>query len=162
MKNLITAHNKKILKKDDTNKKMCNCRKKDDCLLDGKCLSDHIVYQATLKTEEPEPKTHTYIGITANTFKTRHANHKKSFKHEKYKTETELSMLVWDLKNQNINFDISWKIIDRASNFNPTTGKCNLCVLEKYYWIFKPELASINKVSDEKCPHKWPRLLKNR
>jgi hypothetical protein len=36
-----------------------------------------------------------YIGITAGDFKTRYRNHTKSFRHEEYKNNTELSKYVW-------------------------------------------------------------------
>ena len=40
-----------------------------------------------------------YIGAAEN-FKNRFANHQKSFRHEKYKTETELSKYIWNLRTQ--------------------------------------------------------------
>ena len=153
MKRIISSHNTKILNQDqDSNERTCNCRGKTTCILDGKCLLNNVVYQATVVTAQPNPEHHTYIGITSTAFKTRYANHKKSMTHEKYRTETELSELVWDLKNRNIEFEISWKIIDRANPFSPVTKVCNLCNLEKYYLIFYPEMGSIN-TSDDKCPH---------
>ena len=40
-------------------------------------------------------------------FKERYGNHKKSFKNEKYKYETELSKYIWDLHEQNKSFSIA-------------------------------------------------------
>ena len=46
MEKLVKKHNSNILKKDDTMKRTCNCRVKNECPLDGKCLSSNIVYSA--------------------------------------------------------------------------------------------------------------------
>ena len=50
----IAAHNEKILnseknKEKEATKKSCNCRKKNECPVGGKCLQDEVVYQATVK-----------------------------------------------------------------------------------------------------------------
>ena len=53
--------------------------------------------------------------------------------------------------------------MDRAEPFNPVSGICNLCTLEKFYLIFKPETYTINK-NDEinsYCLHKEAQLLEN-
>ena len=135
----------------------------------GECLVNNLVYQATV-TPNPQnngmanqdpPKAETYIGLCAPPFKTRLANHKKSFKFEKYRKETILSQYIWGLKNENVDFDIKWKIVDRAKPFSPVSGICGLCTSEKYYIIFKPELASLNKKEEinNYCLHKSPVLL---
>ena len=64
------------------------------------------------------------------------------------KNPTTLSTHVWDLKERNKNFDLSWSIIDRAKNFNPATRKCNLCIKEKYYIIFHHQGATLNERSE--------------
>ena len=45
----------------------------------GNSLQKSIVYQATVPTEDSTPDE-TYVGLTENTFKTRFASHKASFK----------------------------------------------------------------------------------
>ena len=79
----------------------------------------------------------------------------------KYGNQTTLSKFVWELKDKNIDFDLTWKILDRAQPYNPIQNVCNLCTLEKYYLIFKPETASINKNEEinSYCLHKDPLLL---
>ena len=157
--------------------KTCNCRQKDSCPLEGKCLSDNLVYQATVTTIPPPqnptlpdappsqnlPETHTYIGLTSNTFKTRIANHKKSFNHRRYGKETTLSQKIWELKDAGQDYDIKWKMVERSQPFSPITGVCALCTLEKWYILFHPELASINKRNEinNHCFHKVPQLLDN-
>ena len=72
-------------------------KKKKECPLNGKCLTTAIVYQATVQYDG---KTAKYIGLTEGDFKTSYTNHVKSFKHIKYKAETELSKPVWSLKEK--------------------------------------------------------------
>ena len=62
-----------------------------DTLLNGECLTKNIVYKATVESIDT---TKQYIGMTSTTFKDRFSNHKKSFKNEKYKTETKLSNYI--------------------------------------------------------------------
>ena len=71
----------------------------------------------------------------------------KASNREIYRTppQSTLSSHVWDLKDKNENFEIKWKVIDRASEFNPVTRKCRPCIQEKYYIIFLPDGASLNK-----------------
>ena len=143
----------------------------DQKTLRGQCQADNIIYQATV-TPTPDPplgdppdprqaETQTYVGLCSTKFKTRYAYHTKSFKWEKYSTETVLSQHIWDLKRNKIEYTISWKILDRGQQFSPVSGMCSLCTNEKYCIIFKPETASLNK-RDEifgHCLHKKPNLL---
>ena len=89
MKKIIGGHNAKVLKKEDENKtksgetevkKECNCQKKEDCPMDGKCLSESVIYQATVTQTEAGQKE-TYTGLTGGTFKSRYGGHKSSFKY---------------------------------------------------------------------------------
>ena len=60
MPKLVKKHNSNILKKDDTMKRTCNCRVKNECPLDGKCLSSNIVYSAEVLIDNNEPGDMTY------------------------------------------------------------------------------------------------------
>ena len=141
--------------------KTCNCNLNNECPLSGNCLTNNLVYQATVIPNEPEAQEHTYIGLTSTTFKIRVGNHKKSFNHVEYQKETSLSIFIWELKDRGVDYSISWKLIDRAKPFSPVSGLCALCTLEKYYIIFKPELATINKKDEinNYCLHKLAVLL---
>ena len=156
----ISSHNSKVMKSlKDPATRTCSCYKNAVCPLGGFCLTDNLIYQATLTPAQAQAET--YIGLTATTFKVRLGNHKKSFNHERYSKETTLSQRIWELKRENIDYELSWKLIDRAKPFSPVSGLCALCNLESYYIIFKPELASINKRDEinNYCPHKLPVLL---
>ena len=136
---------------------MYNCRNLT-CPLEGKCFTKNIVYQATVEEENGTPST--YVGLTSTTFKARLGVHKNSFI-DPDANQTSLSKHVWDLKQKNIKHSISWKIVDRAKPFSPVTGKCQLCLKEKFYILFHPELASLNSKSEiyANCRHKKSVLL---
>ena len=57
---------------------------------------------------------------------------------------TIMSVQPWNLKDRNIDYEIDWKIINRAPAFNPITRICNLCTAEKWNIIFKPKSATLN------------------
>ena len=88
--------------------KTCNCRNKDLCPLNQKCLQERVVYKATVQTNL-QPKS--YIGSCATTFKTRYNNHKQSFKHINHRNDTALSKFIWKLKEANTDFTFSWSIV---------------------------------------------------
>ena len=56
------------------------------------------------------------------TFKTRIGNHKMSFTHRIYGKETTLSRKIWVLKDEGYEYEISWKMMERAQPFCPVTG----------------------------------------
>lgn len=52
MEKIIKKHNEKVLRCRPTpNIHMCNCRRRDGCLLNDKCLTGNVVYQAEVKLE---------------------------------------------------------------------------------------------------------------
>ena len=102
MKSIILSHNKAVLSdyhqsQTETNNKKCNCRKKDQCPLDGKCLIQNGVYQATVTTQT---SSESYVGLATN-FKDRYRNHTASFRHESRRNKTELSKHIWKLRDTN-------------------------------------------------------------
>lgn len=62
-----TSHNKQILSNVATTPiqkpDSCNCRKKSECPLEGKCLQENVVYQAMVTTETT---TESYVGLATN------------------------------------------------------------------------------------------------
>ena len=160
-KRIISSHNKKILHV-TAPPLPCNCRKKEDCpMVDGQCRVENIISRATITPREPTEKTETYVGMTKSVFKERYGNHKKSFTHKRYSTETSLSIHAWKLKEKQIDYDIKWQVIDRATPFSPVSGVCNLCTLEKYHILFSPESSTLNKNDEiyKPCVHRRFMLL---
>ena len=165
VKQLIDGHNKSILKNAETaqprqdERKKCSCRKKEECPLDGECLVSEVVYQATVNTQDTRE---TYIGLTANQFKARYRNHQMSFRHEKRRNETELSKHLWKLKEENIDFTVTWKILAKAKPYTNLTKRCNLCNTEKFFLITKPHMATLNKRNEliSTCRHRRKFILR--
>ena len=159
MSAVISAQNIKILQKEEEGRP-CNCGKKV-CPLGGKCLLKNIVYQATVTSSDN--KTEHYVGLCSTTFKERLSTHKYTFNHEREEKRTELSKYIWKLKRKKLTYNIQYKFLDRASPYSPSTGVCNLCVREKFYINFHPEIATINKKDELNgfCLHQSKLLLDN-
>ena len=130
VKTSISNHNHQLLKQRAKPPTSCNSRSPSGCPLNGKCLTESLVYKAKI-TRTNVKETKIYIQMTSGTFKKRYANHKKSFNNPRSSTETELAKYVWELKNKERNFIIKWSILKRV--FPRTVGRstCNLCLEEK-------------------------------
>ena len=107
-------------------------------------------------------KQETYTGLTSRRFKDRWYEHNHDFNNEN-KEGTTLSNHVWKLKNDRTPYNIKWKIINRSNSFNPSTRRCNLCLKEKYFIMFRPEGATLNNRSEffSTCRHRLKPLLGN-
>ena len=137
---------------------MCSCTKDNPCPLEGQCLKKNVIYQATV-TQEDQTKN-SYTGLCSTEFKKRLAVHKQTFKDET-KQQTSLSKFTWNLKRKNKNYEITWKILDRGEPFSPISGRCELCLKEKFYILFRPESADINSRDEffSACRHRISNLL---
>ena len=119
--------------------------------------SNDVTANATLPAET------TYIGA-AEDFKARYRNHIKSFNNIRYEKDTELSKLIWNLKLNNQNYTIKWKILKYTSGYNKANKLCSLCTHEKLEIIkFKSKANLLNKRSElvSKCRHSNKFLLAN-
>ena len=162
MKSIISSHNKHILSSANTPTQQldtCNCRKKPDCPLEGKCLQSIVIYQATVTTET---STETYVGLATN-FKECFRNHKTSFRHSKRRNEMELSKHVWSLQDAKRPFQIKWKVLKKCTPYSNISKKCNLCLNEKFIIICKKEMGSLNRRNElaTSCPHRNRYALQN-
>ena len=158
----IAAHNARILKSgagENEDPKKCNCRNKNLCPVGNECLQKCVVYQAVVEREDGV--TDSYIGLTENSFKDRWTKHKSSFRTRNPKNASGLSRYIWNLDDQNVKYELKWKIISRAKPYDPGSGVCRLCIREKYFIIFKPEMSTINQRNEiaGPCLHKASRLL---
>ena len=78
IKNIINTHNKKIIKPPKDNiTRSCNCIRKHQCPLNEKCLTNNVLYKASITPNEENSKTKIYYGVSETAFKLRYANHKK-------------------------------------------------------------------------------------
>ena len=164
MKAIIDGHNKSILKKQDVVQPTdtCNCIIKDQCPMNGDCLAENTIYEATLTTDDENIQPKTYIGLAETTFKKRFANHKKSFNHERYKNETELSKEFWKQKHNNKNPKVTWRIVRKCKPFSRSSLRCNLCLSEKLEIAMrKNDLLNSRSELISKCRHVNKYLLSN-
>ena len=102
-----------------------------------------------------------YIGITEREFKTRYNQHKSSFRLSHISLATSLSEQVWKLKESNTDHRVTWKILEKAQPYSPTTGQCKLCTTEKACIAYTH--PSVYKRSElfSTCPHRRKHLLSN-
>ena len=67
------------------------------------------------------------------------------------------------LKEKKIEFSLRWNIIRKARAYNNNSKRCELCSWEKYFIVYEPEKASLNKRSEiaSTCRHSYKFLVKN-
>ena len=99
-----------MLDTQEKEKQMCDCRKQE-CPVNGKCLTQNLIFKATMKTEN---QNKFYIGSAGLTFKDRYTKHRYSFKHEKHGNATTLSQNIGKHKNNTVNFKIYLEILTRT------------------------------------------------
>ena len=106
VKSRIMAHNRKILNnlKREKDKKMCNCRIKNNCPVGGQCLQEKVVYRATVETKE---EVKSYVGSAGNTFKERFNGHKSSFNYKTKRNTTALANYIWTLKERKTGYKLT-------------------------------------------------------
>ena len=140
---------------------MCNCRKKEDYPLNGECMVDEVVYQATVTTETTQQK-HTSASQRTTSRQGMGTIRSVSFSHEKRKSETELSKHIWQLKGENKEFKVTWKILAKAKPYTNITKRCDLCNTEKFFLICRPHMATLNKRNEliSTCRHRRKFILR--
>ena len=92
-----------------------------------------------------------YFGVAETTFKECCSNHKQDVKPIKYQYNTELTKYIWNLKNNSINYNIQWKVVDKVYG-NANSTMCKLFLIEQL-WI-------INHINDNNIWMKSQNLLK--
>ena len=146
MEKIISSANSKVLKAEETPQRSCSCPKNSVCPLNGQCLEKGIVYHA--KVTQSNQKVTNYIGQTSTDFKSRHYVHEQTFRDQTV-SQTALSKHIHELKSKNIDHEISWRIVGRGREFSPVTNVCTLCDCEKYFILFHPDLADLNKKNEK-------------
>ena len=87
------------------------------------------------------------------------------FKNRTHKNDTKLLKYIWNLKDQNKDFDINWSIKKKkSSGYSVASKPCNLCLLEKLVICnFKKKGRLLNEVLDlvSKCRPENKYILMN-
>ena len=163
MGSIIKSHNKSILKtpQEETPEKSCNCRRPNECPMDGNCLVKNIVYVATVSS--PGTMEKKYYGKCATTFKMRYGNHKCHMRLWKHRNKCELSKYIWYLKGQNKQFHIAWAIHKQCKPYREGEKNCDLCISEKLAIALSDTSICLNKKSEivSTCVHKSKYMLCN-
>ena len=113
-----------------TDVKECSCHQRTECPLDKKCLSGYLVYNALVDRLDSN-KTKHYYGTCKKNFKEHYNNHRASFRNKNKEKSTELSEYIWELKDNNIQHNLKWRIASKAHLYVCRSRKCNLCLTEK-------------------------------
>ena len=74
----------------------CICRVKYECLLDGKCRPENIVYKCVASVDGYPNKV--YLGTAESDFKQCFHNHLMSFNNEGHSANTKLSKYILEIK----------------------------------------------------------------
>ena len=77
MASIILSHNRTILNSDVSLECRCNCRSRNECPLQNKCLTPKIVYRADIENNINYGKIF-YFGVSETPFKKHFRNHKKN------------------------------------------------------------------------------------
>ena len=93
----------------------------------------------------PAPPVETYGGSTFRKFKECWYCHNGNMNNPAKRHATTLSNHVWNLKDENINFKIKWKILAFAKPFASQSGICRLCLEEIWQIMNNPEDTTLNK-----------------
>ena len=128
--------------------KLCKYLVKEDCPMNGLCLTSSTLYQPTIKCSDSKYKQKRYKEICETTFKKRYASQKRSFSLFKFKNQTILSTEYWILKQNQQAPRLTWEIKGQYKAYNPTLKKCNLCLNEKLAIMDNPEKNLLNKRSE--------------
>ena len=162
IKSKISSHNKNILQEQETlDRGACNCQNPDECPLPGACTRPNLLYEGAISSDLNGYGEKKYKGISEPPFKGRFGNHKKSFTHRKYSNETSLSKEVWRIKDLGGTYSIKWKPIKQYRTFNPSIGRCALCMSEKLEILQEKGPNLLNKKSEivSTCRHRLKYML---
>ena len=152
MDSIVRAHNTEVLRKgeEDMGEEGCGCGDRSSCPVEGRCLKAGVVYRAAVRYGSG---TSHCIGMPESSFETRCTQHRSSLKHSRDRSQTELSNLVWSLKD-NTPYQLTWHIIDNAQPYQPGKRSCTLCLAEKYHILTGKHLVNKKTELLNKCPHR--------
>ena len=95
---------------------------------------------------------------TTKSFKERLYEHRADLNKESSRINSTIAAHVWD---EHIQYKVSWKLKDRATDFNPVTKNFRVCLKEKYHIMYKTDGSTLNSRSEvfNTCRHRKQKLL---
>ena len=109
-------------------KDLINCRIKESCPLNGKCLHQCMVYKAEVSTNTTYKE---YYGASEGEFQSRHNIYTQSFRNISHINETELYKYLSTLKTNWTDYHLKWTVEPYASGYKCGTRRCDSCLTEK-------------------------------
>ena len=124
------------------------------------CLATSLIYSAYVATETLDK---IYYGSIKGRFKKRYDKHNYDFRHRAQRKATELSKLIWDQKDANIEYTIIWDIDTKAQPYVGGSKRCDLCLSEELAIAQSTHPGMISSCSEivSKCRHMNNFLLKD-
>ena len=129
IKAIINNHNMNILHQNNKIKDECNCKKKKYCPLVRKCLLANTVYQGKITSIQPNYKDKIYFEVAEKSFKD--LNHTKSFTHEDWANDTEVSKEYWKIKRNKFIPKVTWSILRECPPYSLGKRKSSWRLNEK-------------------------------
>ena len=124
---IIKSCNKKLINTSIKDTMPCNCRKKHECPVDGKCRAENLVYKCDASVDEYSSKG--YLSTAEVDFPKSFYNHQILVNDKGYSTDTTHSKYVWEVKrNVKIMPSLKWSIIKSVPNYSNVSRKCQLCL----------------------------------
>ena len=124
---IIKSHNKKLINTSMKNILSCNCRKKHECSLYGKCRAENIVYKCVASIDGYPNKV--YLGTAEGDFRVFTATRYHSI--TRATPDTTLSKYGFEIKEKlKIMPSLKWSIIKSIPAYSDISKKC-LCLQEK-------------------------------
>ena len=152
VENIIRSHIKKLINSINRHAQPGNCRKKEDCPLEGKCNTENIIYKCIVWTSSHPDKV--YIGTAEGDFKNRSYNHISSFKNETQMNKTTLAKHVWKQKQRhNLTPTLKWYIVKSVPSYSNIMKSCMLCLHEILTYPNQNELSNKRSELVCKCRH---------
>ena len=109
---IISTHNNKVLKNENTVPEPCPCYPPDTCPVEGKCGTSGIIYQAKVTTQNWQ--SFKYVGLSENKFIARYRQHLSNFTNLNQKSQTSLTTKIRNLNRKNVNFELEWRILQTS------------------------------------------------
>ena len=138
------------------NIRLCNCRNPDICPMNGNCLSQDVMYEATVSSNLQQYQTRVYKGITKRIWKERYKEHKQAFRNPSKRTDSKLSEEIWRIKEAGGTPEVKWCILQKGKSYHPQARRCALCLTEKVAIAEHEGRDLLNKRSEivAKCRHR--------
>ena len=137
MSKIYKGHNSNITFTSCNQLKLCNCRVKWECPMNGKCQTMDAVYDWPVTSPELQK---IYFGLAEGKWKQMYYNHKNSFNHKRYAYDTTLSSYARYLKETlDVTPNLKWSVVRCTTTLPKHLKKMSFVFIWKigYYYLSK-------------------------